>query len=73
MGAAVTPEQHALALREREWAQTELGKLFWQFVNALGTAWATDSRERATKASMDRDWGRADAARAALLKAIRGW
>ena len=59
--------------RERDWAQTEIGKLFWRFECALGKAWCTDQRESATTASMKRDWGAAENARADLLKAIRGW
>jgi len=59
--------------REREWAKTELGMLFYRFDAAIGRAWVTDCRETASDVTMKRDWDAANAARANLLKAIRGW
>lgn len=56
----------------REWHATKLGKLLQVFEACLGAAWVTDQRERATAASMERDWGRANKAREALLGSILG-
>ncbi|HSR75025.1 MAG TPA: hypothetical protein VLN57_00435 [Xanthobacteraceae bacterium] len=60
-------------VREREWGQTEIGRLFIRFEAALGRAWNTDCRENASDASMKRDWDASNKARAEFLLALRGW
>lgn len=62
--------------RDREWSQTEIGKLFYAFDRALGNAWREDTilgerdiSDRAAKAA----WEREAIARKAFLKALRGW
>lgn len=68
---ATADDWRAKAAAEREWAKTPIGILFVRFESALGRAWCTDQRESATTASMNRDWGAADKARAELKTAIR--
>ena len=64
--------------RDREWAETEIGKLFYAFENAHGQAWAADtdaahldnfSADRRAK----RAWEKASEARAAFLTILRGF
>lgn len=62
--------------RDREWAKTDIGKLFYALDRALGVAWREDTilgerdgSDRAAKAA----WEREGIARAAFLKELRGW
>lgn len=59
--------------REREWADTDIGRLFIRFESAMGRAWVTDCRENASTAAMTRDWDAANKARSEFLTALRGW
>jgi hypothetical protein len=58
--------------REREWATTDIGRLFVRFEIALGLAWATPSQEITSPVAQERR-DKADKARAEFLKALRGW
>lgn len=68
----MTPEQLAELKRDREWAATDVGKLFVRFENALARAWVTDSTSNSDRAMM-RGWDAANKARAEFLAALRGW
>ena len=62
--------------REKEWAETELGKLFWAFERAHGTAWREDTilgeRDCSSRAAKGA-WDREAVTRRAFLTALRGW
>ncbi|HEX5320599.1 MAG TPA: hypothetical protein VFW46_15655 [Stellaceae bacterium] len=60
-------------LSDRQWRGRGIGRLIGRFESALGVAWCTDQRESATRASLDRDWGRADKARDDLILAAAEW
>lgn len=65
--------------REREWGSTEIGKLFVAYENAHEKAWQADAIILAQRGEYhherksQRAWTRSDNARAAFLKALRGW
>ena len=64
--------------RDREWAGTEIGQLFYAYENAHGTAWAADAVSGFTDSvSADRRadaaWKKQKDARAAFLTALRGF
>jgi hypothetical protein len=67
--------KHAQA--HREWAQTEIGKLFFTYENAHGKAWRLDTQagydgyEPSSK-RLSEAWSQCYEARRALLKAIGG-
>ena len=61
----------AIPDNNREWAATDLGKAVYRLESALGVAWAPDQRESASRASLDRDWGRVERVREALKQELR--
>ena len=64
--------------RDREWAQTEIGKLFYAYENAHATAWQTDTAAGYADSVFaekraDAAWKKEQEARAAFLLALRGF
>jgi hypothetical protein len=62
-----------LYARDREWAQTELGKAFLRYENLTARAWQVDSNERSSDLAMKEAWAKAGDARKQLMILIRGF
>ncbi len=63
--------------RDREWAQTEIGKLFYAYERAYSSAWVKDTeagfRDNVSDRRLRETWDNASVARGAFLLALRGF
>ena len=64
--------------RDREWAQTDLGRLFYSYEDAHAKAWIADTElgyrdDLSINKRVTRAWAKEQEARAAFLLALRGF
>ena len=57
--------------KERAWAATPVGKLFYAYERTLARAWQLDCREGVSDRKLREAWDESNQARAAFLEAIR--